>query len=94
MPQGGRLHLLGPPAEEFIATLQDTIQLQTQLLEAQELIVSQSEMLEHQVRVAAQPEGPPGVRPRSQGLMNQLHRWPAQWGLEDKRLGRVSGRCR
>jgi hypothetical protein len=72
----------------------EMIQLQTQLLEAQELIVRGSEMLEHQVRVAAQPGGPPGIRPRTQGLVNQLHRWPAQWGLEDKRLGRVYGRCR
>jgi len=40
----------------------------TQLLEAQEVIVRHSDILEHHLRVAAQSEGSPGVRPRTQGL--------------------------
>jgi len=51
-----------------IALQQGQLELQTQLLEASEIMVRQSEMLEHQLRSAAQlagAKGPPGVYPRA-----------------------------
>jgi hypothetical protein len=80
------------PVEEFIASIQEQIQLQqgqlllqTQLLEARELIEHQAEMFEHGLRTVAQPAGQPGVLSRTQaGDVNQLHgvTWPSDWGRE------------
>jgi hypothetical protein len=94
---GVGLQVLGPPAQEFIASIQEQIQLQqgqlllqTQLLEARELIERQAEMLEHGLRTVAQPAGPKGVRPRTQaGAVNQLQGVTCRvdWGREGGLLG-------
>jgi hypothetical protein len=53
--------------------------------------VRQSEIIEHQVRSAAQPaaaEGPPGIRPRAGSAVNQDGKWPAFWNPERRLWGR------
>ena len=54
----------------LVAALQAQVNLQTELLEARALIERQAEIMEHQMRSAAQPTaGPPGIRPRAGGAV-------------------------
>ena len=52
----------------------------------------QSEIIEHQVRSAAQPaaaEGPPGIRPQAGSVVNQDGNWPAFWNPETRLWGSI-----
>jgi hypothetical protein len=65
----------------FVAALQAQVNLQTELLEARALIDRQAEIMEHQMRSAAQPTaGPPGIRPPAGGAVSQIGGWSEFFG--------------
>lgn len=94
-----QLHVQGEQNRVQVEQLQrqqQTLQLQERLLDAQDLIERQAEIMEHQLRPAAQPDAPPGVRPRVPGAVNMLqpyHGWGSPAGDGGNRRRQKTGRA-
>ena len=98
----GGVSALATAAEEeaagvggLVAALQGQVNLQAELLEARALIERQAEIMEHQMRSAAQPaEGPPGIRPRAGGAVSQIGNWSTFFGARDVTESQEQARAR
>jgi hypothetical protein len=74
----------------LVAVVQAQVNLQTELLEARALIERQAEIMEHQMRSAAQPAtGPPGIRPRAGGAVSQIGGWSEFFGARSVAEGQA-----